>query len=598
MSSTDRRGAPDPPGTVAVLFSGRHSRIFQTLNDIELPDGSVKTFWGGSRGSRCQDLNDMVAEALRTRSYWVWFISEDYGFERNILMDLLSRNEAMVAPISVEGYDPYLPKAWNDVSDEGIVTPLQLNQVIGPASLIDVRGASVTGMLVRRAVFEAMAPPWFRMTETMTEDVYFCFPPDAIIDGDETRKIIDVEVGDSVVTHTGASKRVRDKNVRHYNGPMMLIRPAYDDAFRVTPNHRLLVKRNEEPEWINASAIEPGDRLCTPKVPVVISSVPVSWEVEEHVQGLSVGTDGSLGYARTRKSALRLPAEIAIDIDLARLLGYFVAEGSVDRRRQHISLNFGEHEVEYIEDAVSILEDRFGLSPDVYTNAGCTHIAVSSAILARMFSSVCRGRLSKERRLPIGWRDFGGVVLAALITGYWRGDGCYDDKNGFRMTTASPNLASDLRAALLRLGIYAGVRFRKNAWAGTYTITIPAPEATKFGDLIGEDCAKRDKFTGEKVLTQDESFYYVRVSSVSEVPYSGWVFNLSVEEDESYTVNGFAAHNCERAREVGFQVYVDTESRLSTLSVAAMTPRHKGGRWELGVDVGDDMHFTQPLKHR
>lgn len=173
MSSTDRRGAPDPPGTVAVLFSGRHSRIFQTLNDLELPDGSVKTFWGGSRGSRCQDLNDMVAEALRTRSYWVWFISEDYGFERNILMNLLSRNEAMVAPISVEGYDPYLPKAWNDVGDEGIITPLQLNQVVGPASLIDVRGASVTGMLVRRAVFEAMAPPWFRMTETMTEDVYF-----------------------------------------------------------------------------------------------------------------------------------------------------------------------------------------------------------------------------------------------------------------------------------------------------------------------------------------------------------------------------------------------------------------------------------------
>jgi len=55
---------------------------------------------------------------------------------------------------------------------------------------------------------------------------------------------------------------------------------------------------------------------------------------------------------------------------------------------------------------------------------------------------------------------------------------------------------------------------------------------------------------------------------------------------------------CSRARELGFEPLIDTESRLSTLSVSAITPRHKGDRWELGVEVGDDMHFTQPLKHR
>jgi hypothetical protein len=174
MSSTDRRGAPDPAGTVAVVFSSevsRYSRMFATLNDLDTPEGSVKTFWWGAR---CQALNDAVAAALKTGSYWVWFINEDHGFNKDILTNLISRNVAMVSPIVVESYEPFLPTAWISVAEDGTTSPLLLNQVTGPSSLIEVRGASVTGMLVRRAVFEAMGAPWFRVTETVPEDVFFC----------------------------------------------------------------------------------------------------------------------------------------------------------------------------------------------------------------------------------------------------------------------------------------------------------------------------------------------------------------------------------------------------------------------------------------
>ena len=171
MSTVDRRGAPDPAGTVAVIFSSevsRYSRMFATLNNLDTPDGSVKTFWWGARS---QALNDAVSAALKNGSYWVWFISEDYGFDSEILTRLISRNTAMVSPITVQNYKPFLPTAW---IDEGGEEPLLLSQVIGPSSLIEARGASVTGMLVRRAVFEAMGPPWFRVSETVSEDLFFC----------------------------------------------------------------------------------------------------------------------------------------------------------------------------------------------------------------------------------------------------------------------------------------------------------------------------------------------------------------------------------------------------------------------------------------
>lgn len=176
--STDRQGAPAPAGTVAVLFSsesGRYSSLFKNLNDLKVPDGTVKTFWSGD--SREALLNNAVADALNGHSYWVWFISEDHAFEPDLLAKLLSREQPVVAPVVIESSTPFSAMAWTDIGPKGPV-PLLLNEVVGPASMIEVRGATLTGMLVRRAVFEAMGPPWFRRTqslsENVSEDTYFC----------------------------------------------------------------------------------------------------------------------------------------------------------------------------------------------------------------------------------------------------------------------------------------------------------------------------------------------------------------------------------------------------------------------------------------
>jgi hypothetical protein len=175
--STDRQGAPAPAGTVAVLFSseaGRHSSLFKNLNDLKVPDGTVKTFWYGERDAA---LNSSVEDALASHSYWIWFISEDHAFEPDLLEKLLSREQPIVAPVVVENTAPYSAMAWTDIGSKGPVS-LPLNDVIGPASMVEVRGATVTGMLVRRAVFEAMGSPWFRRTQSLTENVsedqYFC----------------------------------------------------------------------------------------------------------------------------------------------------------------------------------------------------------------------------------------------------------------------------------------------------------------------------------------------------------------------------------------------------------------------------------------
>lgn len=162
-----------PPGTVAVAFSsdtGRYGSLFRNLNDLSLPEGSTKTF---DTGPRIQILNSLVAEALKSAtSYWVWFISDEHGFKPDIVEALLSRGRPIVAPVSLEDEAPYAPRAWTDETNQ--LGKFELGPVVGPASLIEVQGAYVTGMLIRRAVFEAMDPPWFKLSGEKSEDVFFC----------------------------------------------------------------------------------------------------------------------------------------------------------------------------------------------------------------------------------------------------------------------------------------------------------------------------------------------------------------------------------------------------------------------------------------
>lgn len=174
MSAVDRQGAPAPSGAVAVAFASEagHTSLLPNLNDLKTPPDTVKIF--EFRNQRYEALNVLVERALAGPAYWIWFINENHSFEPEIIETLLQRNEAMVAPISVDSIEPYYPRAWTDVADDGGTKPFLLNQVVGPATMVEVRGANVTGMLVRRAVFEAMGRPWFRRTETMAEDVYFC----------------------------------------------------------------------------------------------------------------------------------------------------------------------------------------------------------------------------------------------------------------------------------------------------------------------------------------------------------------------------------------------------------------------------------------
>lgn len=166
--------APSPPGTVAVMFASdaAHYTDFNVnLDRLTLPAGTEKDFERGL--DRITVMNKLVERALERGFYWVWFIDEDHSFEPDIVEVLLARNEAIVAPISIENTPPYRPESYVEVEKGGLV-PLPLDDFTGPGSLIEVASVGIPGLLVRRAVFEAMEPPWFRRAPDGSESLWFC----------------------------------------------------------------------------------------------------------------------------------------------------------------------------------------------------------------------------------------------------------------------------------------------------------------------------------------------------------------------------------------------------------------------------------------
>ena len=84
-----------------------------------------------------------------------------------------------------------------------------------------------------------------------------CVPPDTLIIGNPSAQMIStIKVGDSVFTHTGKFQKVTQVLSRPYNGPLMNIRTRLSSSpVRLTPEHRLLVRRVEKCRYDNVRCL-------------------------------------------------------------------------------------------------------------------------------------------------------------------------------------------------------------------------------------------------------------------------------------------------------------------------------------------------------
>src|SRR5262249_5283802 len=188
---------------------------------------------------------------------------------------------------------------------------------------------------------------------------------------------------------------------------------------KCTPQHPFFVWRQHQRQEVEAAAVHPSDLLLYPDCP---SSDFLDFNVSYNSRGREKGTginDASLGT-------------VPVGIELARLLGLFLAEGHASP--DHIAFTFGNTESPLIEFTRLTLETLFHRDTNI-TGTWATQVRLSIRQLSTRFREWF-GHGARNKRVPDFVFSWNLQNRLAFLKGFFDGDGCYQAQ-GCVFTSAS-----------------------------------------------------------------------------------------------------------------------------------------------------------------
>lgn len=400
-----------------------------------------------------------------------------------------------------------------------------------------------------------------------------CFPAGSLVTTERGSVAIEeLQVGDRVLTHLGRYQRVEEVMARPYVGKLLTITTKYGRTpVTATPEHPFWARKRlsvrspiyAAPEWMAASDLRPGDLLCEPHA---AQSLPFSMGVALYRQLVNVA-----GQSGRDKREIRLDQRpVKLDWtspDVAWLIGLYLAEGhtrgqtptldSAGPNRREVVFSVATHEAEGIQERLN----RVGLHGTVTPHSqSVSRVSVASVdfwLLCQECGKGAGGKFIPEpfQAMPKQWKR-------ELLNGYFEGDGCvYQSKRvksaRRKATTISRRLAEGIaRMVASAIGIVATLE--RLYTGGERTIQgrrVTVQDAYSVGYALSGSGRTRPAFT-------DEQGAWIPIRTVSEAPTVPLVYNLEVEQDHSYTVGGFAVHNCQGFSTAGRRQIDDPRNQL------------------------------------
>lgn len=416
-----------------------------------------------------------------------------------------------------------------------------------------------------------------------------CFLPDTRVTLSDGRRIPikDVLPGEKVLTHKGRVREVLNQQIRVGRWDMRRVKiVGVPDSIESTGNHPYFVIR---PAQICS---------CGCGLPLVQDKDPVRRMSKRFRKGhdkriLNPNGSYSIEEARILRESIvetrRLKVEEVRADDLqvgdyvvfpkysvegvdqgrsrARLLGYFLAEGSFLKHNGNpceVQFNFSLREKDtFVAEVVDLLKDAFpGCSPwvqDRVERTTCT-VHVTGRDLVSWFREH-GGEYSHRKHLSQEAMSWSVSSHLDLIGAWLNGDGTIHSSGASIGTTTSYDLACQLQVLAVRCGL--PVRFEcvyggKHSTIANSVVNGESLRHPDTGKLAHFNLcfakSTSSKMSGVSTKTSEvakkqnlrvlEDMVIFPISKVESFSYEGAVFDLEVEDDHSYLVEGVAVHNC------------------------------------------------------
>ncbi len=414
-----------------------------------------------------------------------------------------------------------------------------------------------------------------------------CLLPETFVHTLKGMKAIkNISEDDYVYTHKMHFKKVSKLFQREYKGIILHIKPYYfREGVKATPEHPFFIIKtrkdcrsrgsfcmpncsqlkykgcsrkffsNYNAQWVQAKDIEIGDVMVFPRFNNKIKDRD-NIKISELISGNLIFSKGKIAHKGNRISLIK--DKVKVDAGFCKLVGYFVSEGYTNSR-DCIAFCFLKSESVYINDVICLMKKIFGIELSKIQskqNVDGVELIFYSKVLCEVFGKLfyTDGKIKKahSKSLPNWMLELPLIKQAEIIKGWWRGDKGY---------TVSETLMNQAKVLFLRLGIIPSIgmdSIEKHKTRGKHFIGIREILAKHnifhFNNLsFFEDkfnLLKELEFKKFKTKSSgrhgwiDKNYAYLPIRSIEKEEYKGKVYNLEVENDNSYVCDFATVHNC------------------------------------------------------
>jgi len=441
-----------------------------------------------------------------------------------------------------------------------------------------------------------------------------CFSPDTLVETASGFKRIDeISVGELVLTKEKVYRPVTKVFKRKYEGEMVKISAYGKEPLLCTPNHNIWTGRWERSnegqktgqlahkgnQYTEAGDLSPTIKNAKARA-TVIYRVPEFDDTKITLNLQEFALPGrymiekdrfttNTGYQGKKTS---YPNTIEVDYRLCFIFGYFAAEGSCSKKAGIVDFASHKRESKFRQFCSSYFNTLDLRSVERKTSDKGVRLCLYSSIFTRVFDSLCYNT-ERDKVLPHFFRGLGRKEAVYLLAGLFFGDGCFSDN--IRINLTSKQLILEALHLLTKLGISA--LFRKIHKAGRfpcdqgsqvkdqYGISLNRTESQKFLQIIGEyedlslmlkgktvriDTPKTNSCKSRHV--DGETHYQLR--SIDKVSgWSGYVYNLEVDEHHSYIANGICVKNCLDSLRYSIDPFVVSSTTKYSMDTTGVTRR-------------------------
>jgi len=353
-----------------------------------------------------------------------------------------------------------------------------------------------------------------------------CFPAGTMI---LTRKgyepIEDVQVGDEVLTHKLRWRKVTE--VSNTRKPLLSIKGHGHPGLAVTSEHPFYarLRRNvwrtnprgyertlESAEWTPASMLDKGWYWATPT----------------RFPGCNIPEVSGRGMTITR--------------ELMWLVGRYLGDGwtRLTDTRAELVITCGMHEIDNLRKTLGIWssQGRAHLADELNWQERKTGTAYQFTTNHRGLVTWLRENFShraESKRIPAWSLGMPKGYKQVLLSGYLSADG-WQEGHFSECRTVSKALAFGIKALLNSLGKTVIVHLTKNSTVieGRH-VNARMIYMLRWRESVDDD--HRQTF-------QEDGLEWCPIRSQEDLCVESDVFNIGVEEDESYIVEGIVVHNC------------------------------------------------------